>query len=185
METPKSHYADVRIVRPPRPARSAGGAALAAGPPALRAALHPHLLLLDQPGRAMAGRTAATLPRTRGVLLARRTHHRARRLDQALERTRPALQMDQDRRPDHRPDLPLLLTHLRTGTLVAVADPAGTRYRVLETIRQYGASRLADAGESVEALSRHLRWCLDAGARLPPPPGPDDAGACRPPVSRF
>ena len=25
--------------------------------------------------------------------------------------------MDQDRRPDHRPHLPLLLTHLRTGTL--------------------------------------------------------------------
>jgi hypothetical protein len=25
--------------------------------------------------------------------------------------------MDQDRRPDHRPNLPILLTHLRTGTL--------------------------------------------------------------------
>jgi hypothetical protein len=25
--------------------------------------------------------------------------------------------MDQDRRPDHRPHLPLLLAHLRTGTL--------------------------------------------------------------------
>jgi hypothetical protein len=25
--------------------------------------------------------------------------------------------VDQDRRPDHRPHLPLLLTHLRTGTL--------------------------------------------------------------------
>src|SRR5258708_31476142 len=112
----KSHYADVRIVRQPLRAQSAGGAALAAGPPPVPAALHPALLLLDQPGRAVAGRTAAALPRTRGVLLARRAHHRARRLDQALERTRPALQMDQDRRPDHRPDLPLLLTHLRTGT---------------------------------------------------------------------
>jgi hypothetical protein len=28
-----------------------------------------------------------------------------------------ALQVDQDRRPDHRPYLPLLLTHLRTGSL--------------------------------------------------------------------
>src|SRR5712691_8255355 len=65
----------------------------------------------------MACRTAATMPGARRVLLARRAHHRARRLDQALERTRPALQMDQDRRPDHRPHLPLLLTHLRTGTL--------------------------------------------------------------------
>jgi hypothetical protein len=32
---------------------------------------------------------------------------------QALQRTAPV----QDRRPDHRPHLPILLTHLRTGTL--------------------------------------------------------------------
>jgi hypothetical protein len=32
-----------------------------------------------------------------------------------VERHRPALQMDQDRRPDQRAQLPLLLTHLRTG----------------------------------------------------------------------
>jgi hypothetical protein len=38
-------------------------------------------------------------------------------VDPDLERHRPALQVDQDRRPDHRPHLPLLLTHLRTGTL--------------------------------------------------------------------
>ncbi len=69
--------------------------------------------------------------------------------------------------------------------LVAVADPAGTRYRVLETIRQYGASRLADAGESVEALSRHLRWCLDAGAGLESRPGADDAGAWRAAFDRI
>ena len=37
--------------------------------------------------------------------------------DQDLECHRPALQVDQDRRPDHRPHLPLLLTHFRTGTL--------------------------------------------------------------------
>lgn len=50
--------------------------------------------------------------------------------------------------------------------LIATAEPGGTRYRVLETIRQYGADRLEDAGESVEALSRHLRWCLDQSADL-------------------
>src|SRR5258708_9803304 len=126
METPESHYADVRIVRQPLRAQSPGGAALAAGPPAVRAALRPDLLLLDQPGRAMAGRPAATMPGARRVLLARRAHHRARRLDQAMERTRPALQMDQDRRPDHRPHLPLLLTHLRTWTL-DFPDPVTAR----------------------------------------------------------
>ena len=81
--------------------QSTSGAALAAGPPAVRAALHPHLLVVEQPGRAMAGRTAAALPRTRGLLLPRSAHQRARRVDQALERRRPAIQMDQDRRPDH------------------------------------------------------------------------------------
>src|SRR5260221_1872231 len=72
----------------------------------------------------MAGRTAATMPGARRVLLARRAHHRARRLDQAMERTRPALQMDQDRRPDHRPTLPSLLAHLRTWTLAEVGRQA-------------------------------------------------------------
>ena len=32
-----------------------------------------------------------------------------------VERWFAELQVDQDRRPDHRPHLPLLLTHLRTG----------------------------------------------------------------------
>jgi hypothetical protein len=67
--------------------------------------------------RAMTGRTPAAIPRTRRVLLPRRAHHRARRLDQAMERRRPALQMDQDLRPSHRPHLTLLRAHLVTGTL--------------------------------------------------------------------
>jgi hypothetical protein len=50
--------------------------------------------------------------------------------------------------------------------LIATAQPGGTRYRALETIRQYGADRLDDAGESVEALSRHLDWCLNETAVL-------------------
>jgi hypothetical protein len=63
--------------------------------------------------------------------------------------------------------------------LVAIADPAGTRYRVLETIRQYGADRLAERGESVEAQSCHLRWCLATAAALVPPQRGDDAGVFR------
>ncbi|WP_343240743.1 MULTISPECIES: LuxR C-terminal-related transcriptional regulator [unclassified Streptomyces] len=50
--------------------------------------------------------------------------------------------------------------------LIAIAEPGGTRYRALETIRQYGAERLDEAGESVEALSRHLQWCLDESTEL-------------------
>jgi predicted ATPase len=49
--------------------------------------------------------------------------------------------------------------------LTAVSGPDGTRYRALETIRQYGAERLGEAGELAEARARHLRWCLaEAGA---------------------
>ena len=88
------------LARPPRPT-----------------ALHADLLLLDQPGRTVVRRTAAPLPGPRRLLLPRRTHHRPGRLDQVLERQRPPLHMDQNRRPDHRPHLPLLFTHLRTGTL--------------------------------------------------------------------
>jgi hypothetical protein len=54
--------------------------------------------------------------------------------------------------------------------LVASPGAAGTRYRVPETIRQYGADRLAGAGEAGEAHSRHLAWCLDQAAALDLPP---------------
>jgi predicted ATPase/DNA-binding CsgD family transcriptional regulator len=44
--------------------------------------------------------------------------------------------------------------------LATVTGPYGTRYRALETIRQYGAECLAETGELAEAHARHLRWCL-------------------------
>jgi predicted ATPase/DNA-binding CsgD family transcriptional regulator len=50
--------------------------------------------------------------------------------------------------------------------LVAVAGPGGTRYRMLETIRQYGAERLEEVGELSETLGHHLRWCLQTATRL-------------------
>jgi predicted ATPase/DNA-binding CsgD family transcriptional regulator len=50
--------------------------------------------------------------------------------------------------------------------LIAIAEPGGTRYRALETIRQYSVDRLEDAQESVEALSRHLGWCLEESTGL-------------------
>src|SRR5215471_11656141 len=136
---------------------------MAAGPSPGPAALHPDLLLVDQPGGTVVRRTAATVPGPWRVLLARRAHHGTGRVDQDLERQRPALQMDQDRRPDHRPHLPLLLTHLRTGTLgaaepvrlhgrAAVADPAD--------LRCCGSRARADDGvlsvRPSEAAQRHL-----------------------------
>ena len=63
--------------------------------------------------------------------------------------------------------VPTILAGLADQSLlIAIAGPSGTRYRALETIRQYGVDRLDDAGESVEARSRHLRWCLEESAVL-------------------
>jgi predicted ATPase/DNA-binding CsgD family transcriptional regulator len=63
--------------------------------------------------------------------------------------------------------IPTILAGLADQSLlIAITEPGGTRYRALETIRQYGVDRLDDAGESVEALSRHLNWCLDESAGL-------------------
>ena len=47
----------------------------------------------------------------------KRLHGSARERRRDLECQRPAVQVDQDRRPDHRPHLPPLLMRLRTETL--------------------------------------------------------------------
>ena len=66
--------------------------------------------------------------------------------------------------------VPTLLARLsEQSLLVTTATPLGTRYRALETIRQYGATLMEDAGEADEAHSRHLAWCLSAAEQLGPP----------------
>ncbi|HEX6854224.1 MAG TPA: LuxR C-terminal-related transcriptional regulator [Streptosporangiaceae bacterium] len=62
--------------------------------------------------------------------------------------------------------------------LVAAPGDGATRYRVPETIRQYGAGRLAEAGEQDEAHVRHLRWFLGEAA-APDLPGGRGLGAWR------
>ncbi|MEZ7131499.1 LuxR C-terminal-related transcriptional regulator [Nonomuraea sp. AD125B] len=57
--------------------------------------------------------------------------------------------------------------------LVVAAAPGGTEYRALETIRQYAAERLAEAGEPDEVRSRHLRWCLTRATELEAAERPD------------
>jgi predicted ATPase/class 3 adenylate cyclase/DNA-binding CsgD family transcriptional regulator len=44
---------------------------------------------------------------------------------------------------------------------MVLADDSG-RYRLLETLRQYGASRLLDAGETPAVRDRHLAWARAA-----------------------
>ncbi|MGH9223111.1 MAG: AfsR/SARP family transcriptional regulator [Acidimicrobiales bacterium] len=45
--------------------------------------------------------------------------------------------------------------------------PTG-RFRVLETLRQYGAERLAESGESEAAANRHLAWAAGLAAQAEP-----------------
>ena len=49
--------------------------------------------------------------------------------------------------------------------IVAEDDGRGTRYRLLETIRQYGEERLADCGETDALFTRHARYYAALSAR--------------------
>ncbi|WP_191907950.1 ATP-binding protein [Nocardioides cynanchi] len=66
--------------------------------------------------------------------------------------------------------VPSILARLADHSLLVTATtPGGTRYRVLETIRQYGAALVEDAGETAELQARHLAWILAAARRMLPP----------------
>ena len=55
-----------------------------------------------------------------------------------------------------------LVTGLVSRSLVVAEDrPLGTRYRLLETIRQYGEQRLADCAETEATLTAHARYYAD------------------------
>jgi predicted ATPase/DNA-binding CsgD family transcriptional regulator len=59
------------------------------------------------------------------------------------------------------------LARLADQSLLTVAPTAGgTRYRALETIRQYGVEQLTETGELAATRTQHLRWCLAATAGL-------------------
>jgi predicted ATPase/DNA-binding CsgD family transcriptional regulator len=59
------------------------------------------------------------------------------------------------------------LARLADQSLLSVAPSAGgTRYRALETIRQYGIDQLAETGELDVARAQHLRWCLATTGEL-------------------
>jgi hypothetical protein len=65
------------------------------------------------------------------------------------------------------------LARLADQSLLTVAASAGgTRYRALETIRQYGIERLTEAGELVATRAHHLGWCLATARELADDPSP-------------
>ncbi|HET7489909.1 MAG TPA: LuxR C-terminal-related transcriptional regulator [Acidimicrobiales bacterium] len=62
--------------------------------------------------------------------------------------------------------IPESLARLADRSLLVLVPGAATRYRMLETIRQYGDTRLAEAGEQDVAHARHLEWCHAVAAGL-------------------
>ena len=61
------------------------------------------------------------------------------------------------------------LTGLVDKSLVDTEEHAGEiRYSMLETIRQYAAERLTEAGEVDAIRARHLAWCLELAERAEP-----------------
>ena len=68
-----------------------------------------------------------------------------------------------------RSDVLDLLLRLVDKSLVVVDDRGGeTRYRLLETVRQYGWDRLVEAGESARAERQHRDWYLELTERAEP-----------------
>ncbi|BCY08013.1 BTAD domain-containing putative transcriptional regulator [Actinoplanes sp. L3-i22] len=59
-----------------------------------------------------------------------------------------------------------VLTQLVDQSLVKVVDgPAGTRFRMLETVREFCAARRDEAGETGAATERFLTWARALGSR--------------------
>jgi predicted ATPase/DNA-binding SARP family transcriptional activator len=64
--------------------------------------------------------------------------------------------------------IPELLDSLVEKSLLKVADEDGLRYRMLETIREYGVERLAVRGEVVAARTAHARHFARLAAEVEP-----------------
>ncbi|MFD8689507.1 ATP-binding protein [Streptomyces sp. NPDC059651] len=61
-------------------------------------------------------------------------------------------------------DALFLLEQLTDQSLLTVADtPAGVRFRMLETVREFSAARRAEADEDEETIDRFLGWARDFG----------------------
>ena len=70
---------------------------------------------------------------------------------------------------DETAALDLVDSLVSKSLVVAEPSAAGTRYRLLETIREYAADRLAEAGEADEAMLRHAAVYLDLAERVRDP----------------
>jgi predicted ATPase/class 3 adenylate cyclase len=51
-------------------------------------------------------------------------------------------------------------------------SPAGVRFWMLETIREYASERLEESGDDAALRLRHAEWCCELADRVVGPPGP-------------
>jgi predicted ATPase/DNA-binding CsgD family transcriptional regulator len=58
------------------------------------------------------------------------------------------------------------LARLADNSLAVARPGSETRYRVLETIRQYGVDQLEQVGELEEVRAGHVRWCMETAEEL-------------------
>jgi len=70
-----------------------------------------------------------------------------------------AEQLGIELRPDTDPGS--LLAHLVDASMIEADLAAGTRYRLLETLRSFGIDRLVASGEVGTAEARFLRWAVE------------------------
>jgi predicted ATPase len=70
-----------------------------------------------------------------------------------------------------------LLTNLVDKSLVEL-DAEGSRYRMLETVRQYAAERLDASADDAVTRSRHLAWCVALAQRARDGLVGSEAGRC-------
>jgi predicted ATPase/DNA-binding SARP family transcriptional activator len=65
---------------------------------------------------------------------------------------------------DRAADVPTVLEHLVDQSLLQVVEtPTGTRFRMLETVREFSTAQRDAAGETAPAVDRFLSWARDFG----------------------
>ncbi len=64
--------------------------------------------------------------------------------------------------------LPVLVSLVDKSLVQALEDGNDVRYRLLETLREYGWERIAQANEGEALRNRHCDWCLALTERLDP-----------------
>ena len=155
-------------VPPPRRAAARGGAGRGAGAGACRSPRSPggwttgsRLLRGGAAGRAASGTAPCTPSSTGAGTCSTPAGQAAMR---ALSVFPGGFTADAARQLLGDGDALPILEHLVDQSLLKVADtPSGTRFRMLETVREFSAARRAAAGETERVVGRFLAWARDFG----------------------